>query len=235
MTQIDIKKLLQSRIARESRQGQPILNLLTVSKEIDEAATHLFKNRDTPFRSILEKSIPILSVTAIETYYRDILDSIFRMCDPDFFKPVLKDIHKSKYDIDDLVLMHEESIHPLEMISSTLNFQSVEAIDKVFSKFLKKGLWDSVIGTRVRQAVQPEPEIEFKHEYLQSLRNLFNTRHDLVHNQIHPHKELTTEFFDEISASFLLVTGSHFAISDMINKKLNKVINNAQQNTKQPN
>ena len=52
---------------------------------------------------------------------------------------LLKHIHQNKYDINELVDMHVNMIHPCELVTNGLSFQNIESIERVFSKFLKKG------------------------------------------------------------------------------------------------
>ena len=224
MSHLDITKVLYGRAARESREGEPIKQVLAVWEEIDGAITHLLQNSDTRFQSILERSIPIISVTTIETYYRDMLDGIFRVCSPNFYKPILNEIHKDKYDINDLVTLHEKSIHPLEMVSVAQNFQSVEAIEKVFSKFMKKGFWNSVLGAAVRAKEAPDQIVEIKNEYLESLRKLFKLRHELVHNPNHNLKIITEDLRDDIAASFMVVFASDLQLNRMFHENMDDEI-----------
>ncbi|MDD9723821.1 hypothetical protein PVW51_24295, partial [Sulfitobacter sp. PR48] len=51
-------------------------------------------------------------------------------------KEPLKHIHQNKYDINELVDMHVNMIHPCELVTNGLSFQNIESIERVFSKFL---------------------------------------------------------------------------------------------------
>jgi len=220
------EKVIQGRLARKSREARPFSNAFSVWRELSDAVEHLLEQNETQFRSILERSIPIVAVTAIETYYRDMLDVIFCTCAPEFMKPILKEIHRNKYDIDDLVLMHEKSIHPLELITSSQNFQSVEAVDSVFSKFLKKGLWESIIGMRMRIKDEPEKELEFTSESLHELKKLYQIRHELVHNPNKNTEIITTEFHEGLGSAFHMIIGSELVLGQMISEKVDVKLKN---------
>lgn len=219
---MDIDRIIKSKLNRKSREGKPFNILYDSFQELISASNHILEDSNFPFSHLLERSIAITAVTAIETYYKDILDIIFRICDPDFFKPVLKEIHKSKYDINELVLMHEKSIHPLELISANQSFQNIESIDAVFSKFLKKSLWGKVIGMQVRIKDNPDNVSAFEASDLDCLSKVFNIRHELVHNPNSKEKIITEEFVNLLQISHYMVFGSNIVITEMINTNMDK-------------
>jgi hypothetical protein len=103
------------RANRASRLARPFENFFqSVSPCIDAADLVLAGSIDARFTPLLERSVVISTVTAIEVYYRDMLDSIFRICKPSFFVPRLRQLHSEKYDITDVIEIYKLGIHPLE-------------------------------------------------------------------------------------------------------------------------
>lgn len=213
---MDIDRIINAKINRKSREGKPFNNLYQAFQELITAANYILEDSDFLFSHLLERSIAITAVTAIETYYKDILDLIFRHCDPNFFKPVLKEIHKSKYDINDLIEMHEKRIHPLELLSANQSFQSVETIDSIFSKFIKKSLWSAVIEMQVRIKDDRDSESGFNASDLDDLRKIFKIRHELVHNPSSKEKIVTEEFVNLLQVSLYMVFGTNIVITNMM-------------------
>lgn len=180
---MDPKQVIQTRVNRQTRLARPYSNFAETFKQCKGAGKAILRGDIEPeFMQLLERSSVITAVTAIEVYYRDILDYIFRYCSPNFFLPHIKQLHSEKFDIAELLEIYQHQIHPLELISSAQSFQNVDRIDKVFSKFVGKSLWDSVLNLRVRQKDLPETEINWRREDLDGLRRTFELRHELVHD-----------------------------------------------------
>ncbi len=136
------------------------------------------------FSLLLERSIVITAVTAIEVYYRDMLDAMFRHCTPEFLEPKLKHLHSEKYDIIDILDIYRHRIHPVELITSNQSFQNIERIDKVFSNFTDGNFWKIVLNLEV--SLDPDFKAEnilvLKNEDFKGLQDIFNLRHELVHD-----------------------------------------------------
>lgn len=180
---MDPKQVIQTRVNRKTRLARPYTNFAEMFKQCKDAGEAVLRGDIAPeFTQLLERSSVITAVTAIEVYYRDILDYFFRYCSPDFFLPHIKQLHPEKFDITELVEIYTHQIHPFELISSAQSFQNVDRIDKVFSKFVGKSLWDSIFKLRVRQKDLPETEITWRQEDLDGLRRTFELRHELVHD-----------------------------------------------------
>jgi len=99
--------------------------------QVQQADTAKFTPK---LRWLLEKQSVITMITAAEVYFRDMLDGIFRVCRPESFRPVLKEIYKSKHDIDDLLDFHVRRVHPLELVADSFNFQNPAVVASVFDK-----------------------------------------------------------------------------------------------------
>ena len=134
---MDYKKILQSRENRGTRLARPFENFFATFNQCNEAAEAILGGSFAPeFTPLMERSIIISTVTAIEVYYRDILDFAFRFCAPEFFEPKLKQMHPDKYDISDLIAIYRHRIHPLELVVNSQSFQNVDKIERVFSKIV---------------------------------------------------------------------------------------------------
>lgn len=179
---MNIDRVLKSRSNRKERQERPFSIFYQSFTECKKAGDSILNDSVPEFKSLLERSIIITMVTAIEVYFKDVLDGIFRYCTPDFFELHLKKIHSTKYDINDLLLMYKKQIHPLELISDNQSFQNTDTIEAVFSKFLGKSLWGAVMEMEVRVADEHEKNGNFSHKDLDALKSLFSLRHELVHN-----------------------------------------------------
>jgi hypothetical protein len=179
-----LKQILQYRINRTTRfPDKPFSVFFDIFTQSEKAGRAILEgNINHEFLTILERSIVISTVTAIEVYYKDVLDGIFRMCSPDFFTPKLKHIHQNKYDIKDLCDFHEHQIHPLELVVTSQSFQNIEVIDKVFSKFVGKGFWNSILEQQVRRTDNPTNIVSWTNDDLEGLKSTFLLRHELVHD-----------------------------------------------------
>lgn len=179
----DFDEVVSNREIRVLRHSRPYRNLREYVDQCKEAGRDLLDCTATGVHSkLLERSVIITFVTHVEVYFRDMLDALFRQCDPAFFIPKLKYIHSQKYDIEDLIEIYQRQIHPLELVSSDASFQNVEKIDKVFSKFLGKSVWGEAINAKSRIKDRPETAVRFEPEYLDGLKRIFALRHELVHN-----------------------------------------------------
>lgn len=200
-----------------TRNGGPFRVFFASMSQCLDAGKSLLADPAIKHARLLERSVVITMVSAIEVYYKDVLDGIFRICSPDFFEPHLKRIHATKYDISDLLEIYRNRVHPLELITANQSFQSAETIEAVFSKFLGNGLWSAVIGLQVRLKDNPETECTFKPELLADLKSLFALRHELVHNPAQ-RAVYSRDIHNQIIAAGYLVFGSDVALTDMMAK-----------------
>ena len=183
---MDYQQVLQARANRNTRLARPFANFFASFDQCTKAGEAILNDSIAPeFRSLLERSIVITAVTAIEVYYRDMLDYLFRYCAPSFFEPKLKLLHSEKFDIQDMMNVYEHNIHPLEIVSSAQSFQNVERIDKVFSMFMDKGLWKSVLCQQVRRKDDVSNVVSWCAEDLAGMKKIFMLRHELVHDPAH--------------------------------------------------
>ena len=212
---MNIERILSTRGNRTTRIGKPFHLFHNAFSQCLSAGQSLLDLPNQPHAALLERAAIITTVTAIEVYYKDVLDGIFRICDPAFFEPHLKRIHQTKYDITDLLVFHRKSVHPLELIASSLSFQNSEAIDSVFSNFLGKSLWSSVLGLQVRIAGKPESECKFDHTNLENMKRIFALRHELVHDPAQT-PMFSQERYEQIVSAGFMVFGSDIVLMKMI-------------------
>ena len=198
--------------------ARPFENFFEVFNQCEDAGDAILGGVIlTQFVPLLERSAVISAVTAIEVYYRDMLDFLFRYCAPAFFEPQLKHLLPDKYDIADLLTCYRHQIHPLELVSSAQSFQNVDRIDKVFSKFMEKGLWASLYALQARVKDAPEQVWTWSPDDVAGLRSIFELRHELVHN---PARK---SFFDRavlerLRISAHVVYGSDIVLSNLFEK-----------------
>lgn len=215
---MDYSKVIENRETREGRHARPYLNFKEGADQCIAAGRDIIETEgESAHLKLLERSVVITFVTHVEVYFRDMLDAVFRHCDPDYFLPKLKDIHPSKYGIEDLVDIYKRRINPLELVSSDMSFQNAPKIEKVFSKFLGKSLWGAAINIQIRIAGEPETACKFEPEYLEGLKRIFDLRHELVHNPKNvPH--LTTERLKDIENAFGLILAVDCVLCQMLHE-----------------
>ena len=212
----DFDQVVTNREIRALRHSRPYLNFRDAVDQCKAAGRDLLGNATADaYPKLLERSVVITFVTYVEVYFRDMLDAIFRQCDPEFFIPKLKHIHNLKYDIEDLIDIYKRQIHPLELVSSEASFQNIEKIDKVFSKFVGKSVWREAIGLKIRIKDQPETAVCFEPEYLKALERVFFLRHELVHN---PRQDfsLTAEVLKDIDNADGLLLAVDFVLCKVL-------------------
>lgn len=215
-----IQEIKQYRSNRAERGAEPIKNFCNIGIECSTASNQLLENNyQSEFSHLIERSIVISFISAVEVYYKDIVDTIFKLCNPEFIKEPLKHIHQNKYDINDLIDLHVNMIHPCELVTNGLSFQNTESIERVFSKFLKKGFWSSLNGMKFRFKDTPKKIATYEDKYLQSLKYLFNLRHELIHDAA-KRKFIDSDLIKHIDNASLCVIFSNIILLKMINENL---------------
>lgn len=181
---MNLIEVLTVRKNRNSRDSRPFKNYFESSEKLNSCLYFINKDdfNNNEIKEIISKSVIINQVTSIEVYCKDMLDTFFKICKPNFYRRSLKEIHKNKYDIDELIFMHEKSVHPLELISFNQSFQNLTTIDSFFSKLLKVKVFEEIKSLQVRENEHSEVVKYDDKEILKQTDLLFNTRHELVHN-----------------------------------------------------
>jgi len=215
---LDHHKLLQSRANRQSRIGKPFNTFFETVKQATSAADAIVAgNFAKEFVPLMERAVVICTVTAVEVYFRDMLDAVFRVCSPDFFRPKLRHLHPEKYEIDELLAVYEHRIHPLELVSAGQSFQNTQQIERVFSKLLGRGFWTEVFSTQARIKDDPEKVASFAHADLEALQRVFNLRHELVHDPA-KHSFITSEIKDDLWRCSLMVFGADIVLMQLLHE-----------------
>jgi hypothetical protein len=221
---MNYKQIFQARENRKTRLARPFKNFFEMFDQCTKAGESILKDGATyEFTHLLERSVVISTVTAIEVYYRDMFDYIFRYCSPAFFEPKLKLLHSEKYDIQDLLSVYQNKIHPLELVTAAQSFQNVDRIEKVFSKFLDKGLWASVMSLQVRPTDNPDNVAKWNNDDFSGLKAIFELRHELVHD---PARRLflTEDVVVKLWQSAHMVFGSDFVLCEMLKENMDPTI-----------
>jgi len=210
---MDHRQILQSRTNRGTRLARPYENFFETVQQCIKAGEAILNGSFAPeFTPLMERSVVISTVTAIEVYYRDILDSIFKYCSPDYFEPKLKQLHPEKYDISDLLAIYRHQIHPLELIATSLSFQNIDKIDRVFSKFSESGFWEKLFKLQVRVKDKPEDIATWTKDDLLGLKATFDLRHELVHDPAR-RSFLNESIVDNLWKSAHMVFGSDLILT----------------------
>jgi hypothetical protein len=217
-----VERALKAKKNRQEKSGRPWEIFISQFRELLDAADSIKTDPERPYRHLLERSIAITAVTSVEAYYKNMLDLILTYCDQELVDPVLAKIHPAKYDISELLQMHEKDVHPLDLISANQSFQNIEAIDSVFSKFIGKSLWGSVLGLKIRLKDKPENEFSIDLEHLDGLKKVFEIRHELVHSAGTESPIVTEEFWGFLVCAMHIVSGTNLIIGDAINSNLSK-------------
>lgn len=216
-----VEELLQTRQNRNIRGYKCIDNFIKMSRPCIEMAEKISnKEYDYDADFLIERSIVITYVSAVEVFYKDYLNLILHICKKDFVQKNLKEIHQNKYDINDLIKIYKYKVNPYELVSGNISFQNIESIDKIFSKFLnKKGLWSSLHGMKIRFNKDNKKQAHFKPEYINSLKAIFQLRHELVHD---PAKTnfLNKDLIKELDDSILCIIFSDIILNNILNDNM---------------
>ena len=213
---MDYERILKARINRKTRAKEPFLIFFESIDQCNVAAKAIIDDSiSDELRFLIERSAIITTVTAIEVYFRDVLVWIFKYCSPVYFEPKLKAIHPEKYDIMDVINIYKYKIHPLELVPASMSFQNTEQIEKVFSKFLEKGFWSTVLEWQVRFDHTPENIVTWTPEDFQGLKDIFSLRHELVHDPS-IHRFMSPKILLDIQRSAHMIWGSNFVLMKMM-------------------
>lgn len=209
---VDVKRILQARANRKSRLDGPLVNCVkAILQCADAGELILAKSVDAKVAPLLERSVVISTVTAVEVYFRDILSTVFEVCTPEFFEPHLKQLFPEKLDIAELLELYRHQVNPLELVLAAQSFQNIERIDRVFSKFLSGStLMKSVVGLRLRVKGDTSEGTDFTNDELLAVSRLFALRHELVHD---PSRR---SFFIEQTLNDVWCTGGLVARTDVV-------------------
>jgi hypothetical protein len=222
---MDIKKVNSNNLARKSRDRHPISAFLELYRATDSALKEVAElGASEATKETLVKSHLINVVTAVEVYYRDMLDSVFRLCRPESFEGKLKKLHDKSYKIDDLLAIYVNRIHPLELVANSLSFQNISSIENVFSTLIGKPFFKQV--QQVRARVKENPEIEYQIDYsnIETMQEIFEERHLLIHN---PNRNLSTSLAsteERINLILGVIGSSDLVLKQFINENIDPEI-----------
>lgn len=218
---MDIVKITNNTKAKKSRDARPLGAFMDLYSSTEKALTEVAElNASDATKKTLLKSHVINTVTAVEVYYRDMLDSVFRLCKPSSFEDKLKKLHDRSYKIDDLLDMYIHKIHPLELVASSLSFQNIHNIDKTFTILIGKPFFKQAKQIKWRLADQPKTESEISHSDIQALQDLFDERHQLIHNPNIDFSTSINEIENKIDSVLGVIMASDLVMIQFINENL---------------
>jgi hypothetical protein len=218
---VDIDKIVENRKARDSRDSRPFATFMEMYLATEKAQREVAElGASIETQETILKSHVINIVTAVEVYYRDMLDAIFKMCSPSSFEHKLKKLHDKSYKIDDLIAMYKKSVHPLELIASNHSFQNTNNIDRVFTIITEKPFLKQVRQMKWRLKDKPESESEVTHEDLLALQDLFEYRHTLIHNPNQSLKAPIRDIEKQINSALGVVMASDLIMSQYLNANI---------------
>jgi hypothetical protein len=148
------------------------------------------------------------------------MDSVFRLCKPSSFKGKLKKLHNRSYDINDLIEMHVNQIHPLELVANSLNFQNIQSIDNNFSILIGKPFFNQTKKLKWRFKDKPETESEISHANILALQEIFEARHQLIHNPERNFSKTIEDIEDKIDSALGLIMASDLVLIQFINENV---------------
>jgi hypothetical protein len=222
---IDIDKVKSNNLARESRDRRPInafMELYSATESALKEVAALGASETT--KETLVKSHLINVVTAVEVYFRDMLDSVFRLCNPEAFESKLKKLHDKNYKIDDLLAIYVNQIHPLELVANNLSFQNISNIEKTFSTLTGKPFFKKAKQMKWRLKDKPELECEINHTDIETLQEIFEERHLLIHN---PNSDLKASLIsteERIDSILGVIMASDLVLTQFINENIDPEI-----------
>ena len=169
-----------------------MLIITTATQELDQAVF-------TPTTKALfqQMLIPRL-VTAIECYFRDSLDAIFRLCKHTAFLPALNKLIKQKYSAQEIIELEAEGLHFLEIIPREMSFQALDLITAAYDNFIPTGFTNEMKQKQYRFKHHPDSMMEVTDQTLAQIAELFSLRHQIVHN---PHGQMLSQVGLPISAN----------------------------------
>lgn len=221
---LDVKKITKNTNARNSRNSRPYAAFNDLFNSTDKALREVLSlNVSKETATTLMNSHVINSVTAVEVYYKDMLDSIFKLCKPSSFEKKMKKLHDKTYNIDDLLDIYVHRIHPLSLIANNLSFQNTYNIEKVFSIIIEEPFFKKIKAGTYRIKENSENEFSLEHKQLELLQELFDMRHELIHNPNTNHS-ITKDTYFKIQAAQNVVMFSDFVITQYINDNIDPEI-----------
>ena len=163
---------------------------------------------DATFDHLLKTNV-IYLVTLFEVYFRDILAVIFEFCVVESYDLKLDKLHERKYKISEVVRFSSGEANPLDIVVNSINFQSWNAVEEVFSLLLSvksfKHEAKQVQWTISEELPSADTQgIQLQDEDFLKLERLFAIRHALVHDP-NPNLEIKE---DEIIYDLLLAASS---------------------------
>jgi len=216
---MNIEKIIHNKHAKKSRDLRPLRAFVDLYEANNSAMEEIHKlTVSNSTKEALLKSNIINLVTAIEVYYRDMLDAIFRLCKVSSYESSLRKIHDKNYKIDSILNLYNKKIHPLELIVDAQNFQNLETIDKVFSIILKKSFLKSILQIEWKFDLEDKNSSSISDQEIKIVKKVFEERHQLIHNPNMKYSITKDEIEDKVNAVFGLIMASDLVFIQFINE-----------------
>ena len=180
---------------------------------------------DATFDYFLKTNV-IYSITLFEVYFRDMLAVIFEFCVFESYDFKLDKIHERKYKISEVVRFCSGEIKPLDFVVSSVNFQSWNAVEEVFSSLLNvRSFMDEAkqVKWTVSKEIPPADieAIQVQDEDFLKLERLFAIRHALIHDP-NPNLKLKDDeiIYDLLFAATNVVVCCDICLTSFIERNL---------------
>lgn len=209
------KKLEIQKKSSKSRHVRPFNNFMFKTGLSDRLFLEIKKSiKDDEILIREAKSQFIIStVAAFEVYFRDLFLVIFKLCTTDVLKRC-KNILKNKFSLEDINYIHSNNIEISDFISSFINFQNLQNIEKVFSAFLEKSFFNSLKGREFKSRKSNGFPFKLENDYYLDLKNFIELRHLVVHD-FDMNLEINDDDLDDYYSTLLLfITASDVLIHE---------------------
>lgn len=212
---VDLDRISSARQNRRSRIGRPFDQFRATYVECLEAADLLLSNEPLKHRGLLERSVIISAVTAIEVYYKDMLALAFLYCSPEYIEKIAPQVHTEKYTILQLMQINKNSISPVDLIVKDVSFQNCDSIERVFSKLIGRGFWSDVTKREFPFKDGPVKLTQAAPRMVENMSGLFQLRHEMIHDLSGRHS-FEREHMVYLWGSLPAVIGSDLALSEAL-------------------
>lgn len=120
--------------------------------------------------------------------------------------------------------MHANRINPLELVASNLSFQNIRNINKTFSTLIGKPFFREAKQIKMRIETKPDFEFEMEQSDIDTLQEIFEERHLLIHNPNMNSRTSLSSAEDRIYSLWVVIMASDAVLNMFINKNIDPKI-----------
>lgn len=225
-----VPRSIQTRVAHYENAGflfQDVPSSILTAQGFDSISDGIPKKLDTVKMRIPSKTLifdGIRQTLIGKLSIMPMLDSIFRLCKSESFEGKLKKLHDKSYKIDDLLSIHVNRIHPLELVANSLSFQNIANIEYVFSTLTNKPFFKQVKQLRSRVKENPEIEYQIDQSDIEIMQEVFEERHLLIHNPSRSLSKSLASTEERINSILGVVASSDLVLRQFINENIDPEI-----------